>query len=176
MVTTSLYNPQGGGVLQSVTPSLYNPQGGGVPQLVTPSLYNPQGRGVPQSVTPSLYNPQGGGFGAIPTDEIQQEFRAVADTLARQHLPQDLKFNGLNAGIKSSSREAPNALCTSAQYVETCLKLGFMIQHVTRGNVRNISHTTLNSDRFIAIFWNINSTQHSQCNEMYLTLHFNVTQ
>ena len=68
------------------------------------------------------------GFQLIQTEELQSEYRAIADSLARQRLSGDLCFQGSKSGVKASAKPTANAVTASARYVETCLKLAVNIQ------------------------------------------------
>ena len=68
------------------------------------------------------------GFQLIQMEELQSEYRAIADSLARQRLSRDLHFQGSKSGVKASAKPMANAVTASARYVETCLKLAVNIQ------------------------------------------------
>ena len=68
------------------------------------------------------------GFQLIQTEELQSEYCAIADSLARQRLLGDLHFQGSKSGVKASAKPTANAVTASARYVETCLKLAVNIQ------------------------------------------------
>ena len=68
------------------------------------------------------------GFQLIQTEELQSEYCAIADSLARQRLSGDLHFQGSKAGVKASANPMANAVTASVRYMETCLKLAVNIQ------------------------------------------------
>ena len=47
--------------------------------------------------------PRREGFSAMQTEDLQAEFRAIADVYSRFCLPGDMKFNGFKAGLKQST-------------------------------------------------------------------------
>ena len=83
--------------------------------------------GVKYPVLPSVVS-QGPGFTALQTGDLQGEYRAIQDSLVRQRLPNDLKFNNNQSGITSASKDTANAPATSAKYVESILKIVTNIQ------------------------------------------------
>ena len=68
------------------------------------------------------------GFQLIQMEELQSEYCALADSLARQRLSGDLHFQGSKSGVKASAKPMANAVTASARYMETCLKLAVNIQ------------------------------------------------
>ena len=68
------------------------------------------------------------GFQLIQREELQSDYCAIADSLARQRLSGDLHFQGSKSGVKASAKPMVNAVTASARYMETCLKLAVNIQ------------------------------------------------
>ena len=68
------------------------------------------------------------GFQLIQMEELQSDYCAIADSLARLRLSGDLHFQGSKSGVKASAKPMANAVTASARYMETCLKLAVNIQ------------------------------------------------
>ena len=80
------------------------------------------GHGVDGSPTTSLQNHTNGGSEIAVSDDLQQSFLNIKDTLSKYKLPNNLKLNvESRAGIKDSSRL--NTVIRCARYTETLLKI-----------------------------------------------------
>ena len=55
------------------------------------------------------------GFQLIQMEELQSEYGAIADSLARQKLSGDLHFQGSKSGVKASAKPMANAVTASAR-------------------------------------------------------------
>ena len=68
------------------------------------------------------------GFAAIQSDDLQAEFQSIKESVARQRLPKDLKFNGTTRGIKAQFCDVAKLHAVSGKYLETCIKIASNIQ------------------------------------------------
>ena len=75
------------------------------------------------------------GFQLIQMEELQPEYHAIADSLARHRLSGDLHFQGSKCGVKASAKPTANAVTASVRYVKTCLKLAVNIQASCKDNI-----------------------------------------
>ena len=55
------------------------------------------------------------GFQLIQMEELQSEYHAITDSLARQRLSGDLHFQGSKSGVKASAKPMANAVTASPQ-------------------------------------------------------------
>ena len=60
--------------------------------------------------------------------DLQAEFQSIKDSVVRQKLPKDLKFNGSSKGIKNQVKDVAKAYATSGKFLETSIKIASNIQ------------------------------------------------
>ena len=66
---------------------------------------------------------EGAGLMDIQTENLQSEFKVLADVYSHVTIHNELKFVGTRAGFKVSLKEAVNVICNSAKYIEVILKV-----------------------------------------------------
>ena len=66
---------------------------------------------------------EGAGLMEIQTENLQSEFKVLADVYSHVTIHNELKFVGTRAGFKASLKEAVNVICNSAKYIEVILKV-----------------------------------------------------
>ena len=114
-------------VAEESSPSVLKGAGDGFTPYSVEDDSDEDNRGHP--VHPSTISlASGTGFSIIQMEDLQTEFRLIHDSLSRQRLPQDLKFQCSKAGIKSASRETAKTLSKVAKHMETALKIAHNLQ------------------------------------------------
>ena len=72
---------------------------------------------VPTETSPHPRTNQLSGFASIQSEDLQAKYSAIRESVNRQRLPKDLKFNGSIKGLKANVRDTVKAWSTTGKFI-----------------------------------------------------------